>query len=88
MSDKIYQELKAKYHKSAISKRELAEELGCSESTINYYISKGINLPNYKKLQGKGNGGKVIFPLHEVAVFLSKNLQIGEKIDSNFSNKL
>lgn len=72
----IYQELKTKYHKSAISKRELAEELGCAESTINYYISKGINLPNYKKLQGKGNGGKVIFPLQEVATFLSQTIKI------------
>lgn len=72
----IYQELKAKYHKSAISKRELAEELGCAESTINYYISKGINLPNYKKLQGKGNGGKVIFPLQEVAAFLSQTIKV------------
>ena len=72
----IYQSLKFKYNKSALSKRELAGELGCSESTINYYIGKGINLPNYKKLHGNGNGGKVIFPLQEVAIFLADTIKV------------
>ena len=72
----IYQSLKIKYNKSALSKRELADELGCAQSTINYYISKGINLPNYKKLQGCGNGGKVIFPLHEIATFLANTVKV------------
>ncbi len=68
----IYQTLMSKYNKSAISKQELADELGISIHTINYYITKGINLPNYKKLQGSGNGGKVMFPLNEVAKYLSQ----------------
>ncbi|MCC2644784.1 MAG: hypothetical protein K0R94_562 [Burkholderiales bacterium] len=72
----IYQDLKVKYQKSAINKRELAQELGCSVSIINYYIAKGINLPNYKKLAGNGNGGKVLFPLQEVALFLVQTIKV------------
>lgn len=56
-------------------KKELAEELGYRVSAINYYIGKGINLPNYKKFDGKGNGGRVIFPLIEVAIFLSNTIK-------------
>ena len=73
----IYQDLKIKYKKSAINKRELAIELGCSVSIINYYITKGINLPNYKKLSGGGNGGRVLFPLQEVALFLFQTTKVG-----------
>lgn len=72
----IYQELRTKYQKSAIGKKELAKELGCSVSAIDYYIAKGINLPNYKKLAGNGNGGKVLFPLQEVALFLVQTTKI------------
>ena len=75
-SKEIYQKLAIKYGKSAINKRELAIELGYTVSSINYYLAKGINLPNYKKLSGKGNGGRVIFPLQEVAVFLSQTTQV------------
>lgn len=76
VTKEIYQALKAKYNKLALTKQELAVELGCSVSSINYYIGKGINLPNYKKIQGGGNGGKVIFPLHEVALFLSQTVSV------------
>ena len=72
----IYQSLKATYNKSAIDKRELASELGCSVSIINYYLAKGINLPNYKKFTGNGNGGKVLFPLQEVAIFLTQTTKV------------
>lgn len=72
----IYQELRSKYQKSAINKRELATELGCSVSAIDYYISKGINLPNYRKLTGSGNGGRVLFPLQEVALFLVQTTKV------------
>ena len=37
----IYQDLKIKYQKSAISKRELATELGCSVSII---LKKAVNI--------------------------------------------
>lgn len=76
LTSEIYQTLKTKYQKLALSKKELAIELGCAVSTINYYLAKGINLPNYKKLQGKGNGGKILFPLLEVAVFLSQTTKV------------
>ena len=72
----IYQELLAKYNKSSIGKVELSNELGISVSTINYYLNRGINLPNYRKLEGKGNGGRVIFPLQELALFLTHNTRV------------
>lgn len=72
----IYQNLRTKYNKSAITKQELADELGVSLSAINYNLSRGINLPNYKKLQGVGKYGKVLFPLHEVANYLSQTSKV------------
>ena len=72
----LFHALSAKYKKSALNKRELAQEIGCSVSAINYYISKGINLPHYKKFGGNGNGGKVLFPIHEVAVFLTQSTKV------------
>lgn len=72
----IYQNLRAKYNKSAITKQELADELGLSLSAINYNLSRGINLPNYKKLQGMGKYGKVLFPLNEVATYLSQTSKV------------
>ena len=72
----IYQTLITKYQKSAIGKQELAHELDCSVSLINLYLSQGTNLPNYKKSSGNGNGGRVYFPLHEVAIFLSQTTKV------------
>lgn len=72
----IFADLKSKYNKSTLTKSELAQELGCGVSTINYYIARGINLPNYKKLSGNGNGGKVLFPIGEVAIFLSQTTKV------------
>lgn len=70
----IYQALNQKYKKQALDKKELSQELGISVSTINYYLSRGISLPDYKKLGGKivgGNGGRVLFPISEVARYLA-----------------
>lgn len=76
ITKEIYHSLKHKYNKSAINKKELAQELGVSLSTINNNIVKGINLPNYKKAFGSGTGGMVIFPLHEVATFLTQSIKV------------
>lgn len=48
--DKIYEELRKKYKRMTISKNEMSNELGISNSTLDLYIAKGIGLPNYKKL--------------------------------------
>lgn len=72
----IYLELSTKYNKSTLTKSELAQELNISVSTINYYLSRGINLPNYKKLSGKAKFGRVLFPLLEIAIFLSQTTKV------------
>ncbi len=71
----IYQMLSQKYKKQTLDKKELSQELGISVSTINYYLSKGRSLPNYKKFGGKnqsGNGGRVLFPVSEIAKYLAE----------------
>jgi predicted DNA-binding transcriptional regulator AlpA len=75
----IYQMLSQKYKKQALNKKELSQELGISVSSINYYLSIGLNLPRYKKLNSKGmggNGGKVLFPVSEVAKYLSETNKV------------
>jgi len=70
----IFQQLQTRYKKSTLSKRELANELGVSYSTIDGYISKGYSLPNYKKL-GTAKNAKVIFNIVDVAEFLSQTIK-------------
>ncbi len=65
--------LKTKYKKLMLSKKELAQELGISESTINLYISKNTNLPDYKKM-AVGKNSRVMFPLINVAQFLTEDI--------------
>lgn len=72
--DKIYDELRNKYGRMTISKSEMSSELGISNSTLDLYISKGIGLPNYKKL-GTAKNAKVIFNLLDVAEFLANTIK-------------
>ena len=70
----IYNDLKNRYKKSTLSKREMAHELGISYSTIDGYIAKGYGIPNYKKL-GKAKNAKVVFNIIDVAKFLSETIK-------------
>ncbi len=70
----IYNDLKTRYEKATLSKREMANELGVSYGTIDNYISKGYNLPNYKKL-GTAANAKVIFNIVDVAEFLADTIK-------------
>lgn len=72
--EKLYLYLQKKYKRAVISKAEMAEELGISNSTLDLYISKGSGLPNYKKL-GKAKNAKVVFNLIDIAEFLSKTIK-------------
>ncbi|NCO00651.1 MAG: hypothetical protein GW906_02295 [Epsilonproteobacteria bacterium] len=74
IQDKIYEELRKKYKRMTISKSEMSNELGISNSTLDLYVSKGIGLPNYKKL-GTAKNAKVIFNLVDVAKFLSNTIK-------------
>lgn len=66
----IYEDLKNRYQKSTLNKKELAHELGLSVSAINNYIVKGYGCPAYKKL-GDAKNAKVVFPLPAIADYLS-----------------
>lgn len=67
--------LQSRYKKATLTKKELAYELSLSESTISNRISKGLDLPNYKKL-GAEKSSKVVFPIIEVARYLAKVIHI------------
>lgn len=73
-SELIYQDLKSRYDKATINKKELSNEFGVSTSTIDLYISKGIGIPNYKKL-GTAKNSKVIFNIIDVAEYLSQTIK-------------
>ena len=60
----VYQDLKSRYNKATLTKKELANEFTVSVSTIDLYISKGVGVPNYKKL-GTAKNAKVIFNIAE-----------------------
>ena len=70
----IYNDLKTRYDKSTLSKREMATELGISYSTIDGYIAKGYGIPNYKKL-GTAKNAKVVFNIIDVSEFLSQTIK-------------
>lgn len=71
----ICKRLADKYGKSVLNKTELSHELGISVSTINNYISKGFGIPNFIKV-GKSANGTVIFPVEEIAMFLTNTIKV------------
>ncbi len=73
-SQLIYEDLKSRYNKATLTKKELAKEFTVSVSTIDLYISKGIGVPNYKKL-GKAKNAKVVFNIIDVAEYLAQTIQ-------------
>jgi len=75
IDEAIYQDLLNRYNKIAISKKELAHELGVSVSTINNCICQGYGIPEYNKL-GNASNARVIFPIIAVAKFLSNTIKV------------
>ncbi|VYS83528.1 helix-turn-helix domain-containing protein [Campylobacter ureolyticus] len=67
----IYKDLKDKYKKLTISQKELAKELGISDSSLASNIKAGINIPKYRVIGMGEIRQKKVFPLIEVAKFLS-----------------
>lgn len=65
--------LRDKYKKSAITKKELAKELDVSLLTIERRIKAAKGIPRYKR-SGDGTKATYIFPIVEVAKFLSSDL--------------
>ncbi len=71
----IANQLRRKYNRSVLSKKELANELNIGISTLNNYIMQGYGIPKYKKI-GNAKNAKVIFPILEVARFLSQTVEV------------
>lgn len=74
-SQTIHQDLKDRYNKSTLTKKELADELGISVSSINTYICKGEGIPQYIKI-GNAKNGKVLFPIANVVDYLSNTVAV------------
>ena len=72
--NEIYKELKAKYKKQALTIQEVAKELSISTGSLRNGVRLGKNVPNYKNVGHGEQRSKVVFPIHEVAKYLS-NLQ-------------
>ena len=72
--NEIYKELKAKYKKQALTIQEVSKELSISTGSLRNGIRLGKNVPNYKNVGHGEQRSKVVFPIHEVAKYLS-NLQ-------------
>ncbi len=70
----MYEDLKSRYNKATLTKKELAKEFTVSTSTIDLYISKGIGIPNYKKL-GTAKNAKVVFNIIDVAEYLTQTIK-------------
>ncbi len=71
----IFESLRDTYNKIGISKIELAKELGIGLSTVSKMMADGIGLPNYRKI-GTAKNSRVIFPLVDVAEFISKTIKV------------
>jgi len=65
----ILRNLQEKYDKHSLNKRELAKELGISISSLSLGISRGDDIPAYRRRQAKN--GALFFPLNEVARYLA-----------------
>lgn len=64
-----------KYNRTVISKQEYASETGESVSTVDSKISKNEGIAGYIKL-GKSKNAKIVFPISEVAAFLSNTVEV------------
>ena len=71
----IYDDLKARYKKSVLSKAEMANELGVSISSIDKYMAHSLGVPPYKKL-GSAKNAKVVFNIIDVAEFLADTVKV------------
>ena len=70
----IYEDLTSRYQKTTLNKKELANELGVSVSTINNCIVQGYGV-EYVKL-GEAKNAKVVYPIICVAEYLSNTIKV------------
>ena len=72
--NEVLKDLRAKYKKQALTIQEVAKELSISTGSLRNGVRLGKNVPNYKNVGHGEQRSKVVFPIHEVAKYLS-NLQ-------------
>ncbi|MEA2019580.1 MAG: hypothetical protein U9N59_14160 [Campylobacterota bacterium] len=73
-AEQLYTMLRDTYKKATLNKAELANEMGCSQSTLNNYISKGYGIPNYLKI-GNSKNASIRFNIVDVAEFMSQTIK-------------
>lgn len=69
-------DLKKKYKKTALTTKEVANELGLSVNTIRFGMKAGKGIPKYKKVGGGVSRQRVIFPIIDVAKFLANTEEV------------
>jgi AraC-like DNA-binding protein len=72
----ILQDLKKKYKKQTLSVIQTAKEIGVSSTTLRQGIKMGIGVPLFKNVGMGTMRKKIVFPIHEVAKFLSDTQQV------------
>ncbi len=73
-AEAIYTGLKDEGYSLMISKKNYANIIGCSLSSVDNYIREGYGCPNYKKM-GKAKNAKVLFSLIDVANYLAQTVK-------------
>lgn len=66
----IYDQLRAEGYPLLIDKPQYAKINTISVSSVDNYLERGTNLPNYKKM-GAAKNAKVLFNLRDVAEFIA-----------------
>ena len=72
----LAKELRAKYHKQALSIAELAREIGVSYGTIYGGIRTGASIPPYKAIGHGKKRQKIIFLIDDIATFYGNTTKI------------
>ncbi len=73
-AETLYTELRGAGYSLMISKKDYADIIGCSLSSVDNYIREGYGCPNYKKM-GKAKNAKVLFSLIDVANYLAQTVK-------------
>ncbi len=73
--ESIILDLRQKYKKAVLTKKELAGELGIALSTLNSYMAKSYQIPKYRRI-GSAKNAKVVFPISSVANFLAQTVEV------------
>ena len=66
----LFDDLKAAGYGVHVNKKQYAEIVGCSTSSIDNYIAKACGIPSYKKI-GNAKNSRVLFSLRDVAEYLA-----------------